>query len=143
MLPPDNANGVAQTLGWKTGFPVRVGFARRHAEHDPWRLDAVRMVESGEADAAVWVQAIEPAPPPWKNRVPLVAVTAPGVRFAEPPEVAITVGRPGVDHDAVLFSADAGVLVAVRAEAPRGEVPSVASVLDDILAALRGRGASC
>jgi formylmethanofuran dehydrogenase subunit B len=139
---PGNANGVAQALGWKTGFPVRVSFAHGHAEHDPWRLDAARMVEGGEADAAVWVQAIEPGPPPWKRRVPLVAVTALGAAFAEPPDVSITVGRPGVDHDAVLFSADAGALVAVRAEAPRA-VPTVANVLGRIAAALRERGASC
>ncbi len=139
---PGNADGVARALGWKTGFPVRIGFGRGHAEHDPWRLDAVRMVESGEADAAVWVQAMEPGPPPWTRRVPLVAVTAPGARFAKPPEVAITVGRPGVDHDAVLFSAEAGTLVAVRAEAPR-DVPTVARVLDGITAALRERGAPC
>ena len=139
---PGNANGVAQALGWKTGFPVRVGFKRGRAEHDPWRLDTVRMVESGEADAAVWVQAIEPGPPPWKRHVPLVAVTAPGARFSMPPEVTITVGRPGVDHDAVLYNAEAGGLVAVRADAPR-EAPTVANVLGGIAAALRERGGSC
>ncbi len=144
---PGNAEGVARVLGWKTGFPVRVGFARGRAEHDPWRLDAARMVESGEADTAVWVQAIEPGPPPrWLNsgprRLPLVAVTAPGTQFSEPPEVAITVGRPGVDHDAVLFSAETGTLVAVRAEAAR-EGPTVASVLGGIAAVLRERGSSC
>ncbi len=139
---PGNAEGVARALGWKTGFPVRIGFGRGRAEHDPWRLDAARMVESGEADAAVWVQAIEPGPPPWERRIPLVAVTAPGAQFAEPPEVAITVGRPGVDHDAVLFSAEAGGLVAVRAEVPR-DVPTVASVLNDITAALREQAAPC
>ena len=143
---PGNADGVARALGSKTGFPVRVGFGRGHAEHDPWRLDAVRMVESGEADAAVWVQAMEPGPPPWTRHVPLVAVTAPAARFAEPPEIAITVGCPGVDHDAVLFSAEAGALVAVRAQrqadSPR-DVPTVATVLDGITAALRERGGSC
>ena len=137
---PGNAEGVARALGWKTGFPIRVGFARGHAEHDPWRLDAARMVESGEADAAIWVQAIEPRPPPWGRRLPLVALMAPGAQFSDPPEVAITVGRPGVDHDAVLFSGDVGALVAVRAAAPR-EVPTVASILDGITAALRERAA--
>ncbi len=143
---PSNAEGVARALGWTTGFPVRVGFGRGRAEHDPWRLDVTRMVESGEADAAVWVQAMEPGPPPWKRRVPLIAVTAPGARFAEPPEVAITVGRPGVDHDAVLFSAEAGALVAVRAQRQSGsprDVPTVADVLGGIAAALRERGAPC
>lgn len=139
---PGNAMGVAQALGWTTGFPTRVGFARGRATHDPWRLDVARMVESGEADAAVWVEALELGRPPWARRVPLVALTAQGTRSAEPPDVAITVGRPGVDHDAVLFSAEASALVAVQAEAPT-DAPTVASILGSIATALREHGAPC
>lgn len=139
---PGNAMGVAQALAWTTGFPVRVGFPHGRAEHDPWRFDAARMVANGEADAAVWVQALGPGPPPWGNKVPLVALTADDAGFAEPPEVAITVGKPGVDHDAVLYNADAAALVAVRARSP-SEAPSVAAVLGALTAALRGRETSC
>lgn len=137
-----NANGVVQALGWTTGFPVRVGFGRGRAEHDPWRFSAARLIESGEADALVWVQAMETEPPPWKRSVPLVALTMPGVQFAHPPEVAVTVGQPGMDHDAVLFNAESGALVAARAEAA-SDAPTVAGVLGAITKALRERDALC
>jgi len=141
---PSNAMGVAQALAWTTGFPVRIGFPNGRAEHDPWRFDAARLVASGEADAAVWVQALEPGPPPWGNKVPLIALMAEGApAFAEPPAVAIAVGRPGVDHDAVLYDGDVAALMAVRARAPSIMRP-VAAVLGVLTAALRARGiASC
>ena len=53
----DNAIGILQACGWMTGFPMRTGFARGVAEHDPWRFDAVRLVENGEADCALWISA--------------------------------------------------------------------------------------
>jgi hypothetical protein len=45
------------------------------------------------------------------------------------------VGRPGVDHDAVLFDPALGTLVA-RAAGAAGEAPSAADALGRILAAL-------
>ena len=50
--PRDNALGVLQACGWMTGFPMRTSFGRGFPEHDTWRFDAARLVESGEADCA-------------------------------------------------------------------------------------------
>ena len=137
LAPPSNARGVAETLAWTTGFPTRISFAPGRAEHDPVRFDARRMVESGEADVAVWVQALDTRPPPWGNKVPLIAVIAPGVeRLAQPPEVTLTVGKPGEDHDAVLYDAEVGTLVAVRARA-RTDIPPVSAVLGALATQLR------
>jgi formylmethanofuran dehydrogenase subunit B len=137
LAPPNNARGVAETLAWTTGFPTRISFARGRAEHDPVRFDARRMVESGEADVAVWVQALEPGPPPWGNKVPLIVVAAPGAEYlAEPPEVMLTVGKPGVDHDAVLYDAEVGTLVAVRAQAGN-DIPPVSAALGVLATQLR------
>ena len=61
------ATGVTQVSGWMTGFPPRTGFGRGYPEHDPWRFDARRLVESGEADAAVWISAYDGEPPPWSD----------------------------------------------------------------------------
>ncbi len=133
VAAPGNAAGVAQTCGSLTGFPVRVGFGRGEAEHDPWRFDAARMIAASEADAALWIDAIAGSAPSWN--VPIVALTTPGTRFAAPPAVAITVGRPGVDHDAVLFDPALGTLVA-REAAGAGDAPSAADALGRILAAL-------
>jgi formylmethanofuran dehydrogenase subunit B len=132
LPPPGNAAGVAQSLGWLTGVPVRVGFGRGKVEHDTWRLDATRMVAAGEADAALWLDAIDGAVPDWT--LPLIALVAPGAHFARSPAVAITVGRPGIDHDAVVFDQTLGALVARSGSA--AAAPAAAAVLGSILAAL-------
>ena len=62
-----NAAGVVQTSGWMTGFPVRTSFGRGFPEHDTWRFDATRLIESGEADAALWISAYDREAPPWKK----------------------------------------------------------------------------
>lgn len=141
-LPPeDNAAGVMQAAAWRAGFPVRIGFGHGQPEHDPWRFDATRLVESGEADAAVWISACSAEAPPWRRRVPLVALVGEGTGFAVAPEVAITVGRPGIDHDAVLFDEYLGVLAAKPATGPRN-TPKVADVIGRI-AALLPEAAPC
>jgi formylmethanofuran dehydrogenase subunit B len=131
----DNAAGIAQTAGWATGFPVRIGFGRGAPRHDPWQFNATRLVESGEADVAVWIASLTPLVPPWRRTLPMIALVAPDTRFATPPAVTISVGRPGVDHDAVLYDPSLGTLAASQATAP-SPAPSVAEVLRRIAAAL-------
>lgn len=137
--PPDNGSGVAQAGAWRTGFPLRVGFGRGAPEHDPWRFDAARMVEAGEADAAVWISACAPATPPWRRSVPTVALVVEDTRFATPPAVLITIGRPTIDHDAAMFDPHLGVIAARCASDPK-PTPQVAEVVARITAAL---GAAC
>jgi formylmethanofuran dehydrogenase subunit B len=136
-LPADgNAAGVVQAAGWSTGFPVRVGFGRGAPKHDPWRFDATRMVESGEADVAVWISSLTPRPPPtWRRNLPIIALVAPDTQFASPAAVTIWVGCPGVDHDAVLYDPNLGALAAKQATAP-SPAPTVADVLRRIAAAI-------
>jgi len=124
LPPPGNAAGVMQAATWLTGFPLPLDFAGPGgpAAHDPWRFDARRLVESGEADAVLWLSAGAPEPPPWTRTLPTVALTASGTRFAAAPDVAITVGRPGQDHDAVLFDPALGSLAARTASAPSDTV---------------------
>ena len=131
----DNVAGVVQAAGWTTGFPVRVGFGRGAPRHDPWQFDATRLVESGEADVAVWIASLTPQAPPWRRSLPIIALVAPGTRFAAPPAVTISVGRPGVDHDTVLYDPSLGALSAKQATAP-SPAPSVAEVLRRLSAAL-------
>jgi formylmethanofuran dehydrogenase subunit B len=136
LPPPGNAAGAMQAAAWLTGFPLPLGFAGAEgpAVHDPWRFDARRLVESGEADAVLWVSAGAEAPP-WVRVVPTVALTAAGTQFAATPEIAITVGRPGIDHDAVLFDAALGALAARTATAPSSAL-RVADVLARMTAKL-------
>ena len=58
-----------------TGFPPRTGFGRGYPEHDPWRFEASRLVDSGEADAALWISAFDGEKPAWSRAdIPLVTL---------------------------------------------------------------------
>jgi formylmethanofuran dehydrogenase subunit B len=136
----DNGEGIVQVCGWLTGFPMRTGFGRFAAEHDPWRFDARRMVEAGEIDCALWISAYRAAVPEWSGAVPIIALTDQHTRWRVPPRVHIAVGRPGLDHDAVEHWAATGTLAPMTATKP-SQTPSVARAITDILAAVPERGA--
>src|SRR5262245_9037222 len=63
----DNALGVVAASGWTTGYPVRTRLrpagSPQDAVHDPWQFDAARLVETREADCALWISAYQPAVP--------------------------------------------------------------------------------
>ncbi len=132
----NNAEGVMQASAWATGFPFRTGFAGAVPVHDPWRFDARRMVASGEADAALWISAFAPTPPPWGDDVPTVALVAPGTEFRTPPAVLLEVGHPGIDHDSMLFNAALGGISFAAAASPR-PTARVADTVAAIMAALQ------
>jgi formylmethanofuran dehydrogenase subunit B len=139
----DNGCGVLQACGWMTGYPPRTGFGRGYPEHDPWRCDSLRLVESGEADCVMWISAYRAAQPPWRSDVPLIALTGADAEFHTAPRVRISVGRPGVDHDCVEYSTATGTLAAVTA-AHRSDASSVAGVISRIVASLpSGRAWPC
>jgi len=123
-----NAAGVVQASGWMTGFPMRTGFGRAFPEHDTWRFDATRMVESGEADAALWISAYGPQAPDWKTEIPLVALVPAQTQFPWEPKVRIDIGCPGVDHDGAEFFRETGSIVARPATRP-SNLPSAASII--------------
>jgi formylmethanofuran dehydrogenase subunit B len=139
--PPDNAAGVQQVSGWMTGFPLRTGFCRGYAEHDPWRFDAVRLVESGEADCAVWISGYRAAAPAWRRAVPWIALVPASSDLARAADVVFPVGRPGIEHDSVEQFAAAATLAVQNARAPTDAI-SVAAAIDRIAAALPVEG-SC
>jgi formylmethanofuran dehydrogenase subunit B len=135
-LPPaDNAMGVLEACGWLTGLPMRTAFLHGDACHDPWRFDAARLVESGEADCVLWVSAYRPIPPTWKRAVDTVALVHGATAFRRAPRVSIAVGQPGVDHDSVEHLFSTGTL-AVKRAIRRSEAPAVADVIAEIAALL-------
>ena len=131
LAAADNAVGVLAACGWMTGLPVRTGFGSGAPIHDPWRFDAERLIASGETDCVLWISAFGAVPPVWRNTVNVIALCERTTQFAREPNVRITIGRPGVDHDAVLHSSEVGTLVAVTASA-RSTTPSVAQALEHI-----------
>jgi formylmethanofuran dehydrogenase subunit B len=145
LIPPNNAEGVTQAAAWTTGFPIRTGFAgpnplhdhpvHDHPVHDPWRFDAQRLIANGEADAAIWISAFSPTPPPWSNAIPTIALVPTGTHFDTPPAVVFEVGRPGQDHNAMLYNPALGGIAFTPATTPRA-IPTVAETIAAITAAL-------
>jgi len=140
LSAPDNGAGVLAACGWMTGFPMRTGFGAGVPIHDPWRFDAERLVASGESDCVLWISAFGAAPPAWLSAVNVIALCERTTQFAKEPNVRIAIGRPGVDHDAVMHSSDTGTLVAATASARSG-APSVAHALERIGASLEDANA--
>jgi formylmethanofuran dehydrogenase subunit B len=126
----DGAAGVIAASGWMTGFPPRTGFGRGYPEHDPWRFDSTRLVDSGESDAALWISAYGDRAPPWeRDDLPLVTLSPAGA--ATKRGLWIGVGRPGVESDAIDYSQDAATLVYRKASA-KSDAPSVAEAVKAI-----------
>ena len=143
LAPGDHAAGVPQVCGWMTGFPMRTAFGRGFPEHDPWCFDARRLVESGEADGALWISAYRAVGPGWTRNVPTVGLTGADANFRWRPHVHIVVGRPGVDHDAVEWLNATGTLAAISAT-EKSEAISVAQAVGHIaLAVASNRAAPC
>ncbi|MBM3653115.1 MAG: formylmethanofuran dehydrogenase [Alphaproteobacteria bacterium] len=126
------ASGVTQAAGWMTGFPPRTSFGRGYPEHDPWRFEASRLVDSGEADAALWISAFDGEKPAW-SRADLPLITLAPAHAAPSRGLFIEVGQPGVTHDSVLMSQETGGMTLFRAGAPT-DAPSVAQRIGAILA---------
>jgi formylmethanofuran dehydrogenase subunit B len=135
LAPPNGAEGVAQTCAWITGFPMRTSFAGAQPLHDPWRFDANRLIDSGEADSALWISAFSATPPPWDNAIPTIALIPPGTTFRTPPAVVFEVGHPGQDHDTMLYDQALGGIAFARAATPT-TIPTVAATIAAITAAL-------
>jgi formylmethanofuran dehydrogenase subunit B len=142
LAAPDNGAGVLAACGWMTGFPMRTGFGAGAPVHDPWRFDAERLVASGESDCVLWVSSFGAAPPAWLGSAKVIALCERTAEFAKAPEVRIAIGRPGVDHDAVMHSSEVGTLVGAAASSPSA-APSAAETLGRISACLAEASAPC
>jgi len=126
----ENGWGSALASTWTTGFPLRTGLARGHAEFDPWRFDVARMIADGEADLHLVVAGDVRRVPAMRETPGLIVLTGTGKPVAGA-AVTIAIGTPGIDHDAVVYSSKVGTLAAIEAKA-RGELPSAAAVLRQI-----------
>jgi len=135
----DNAAGVLEICGWMSGFPMRTGFTRGSPEHDPWRFEAGRLVESGEADCVLWISAYRSAGPDWARNLPTIALTGAEAKFCRRPRVHIAVGMPGIDHDATEQFAPTGTLVRRLAKRASRAI-SVAHAIGEIASALASDG---
>jgi formylmethanofuran dehydrogenase subunit B len=139
---PDPLQGrTALAVGlWTAGAGPRVGFGRggfaREAEHDPWRFDAARLMESGEADAVLWLAALPCPLPPWHRPARTVALM--GEADGEAAAVVIRVAVPGETAPGTLWDARRGALVHREPSRPGGPSRVPAATVLAALAAAAG-----
>ena len=93
------------------------------------------MLDSGEADALLWVSSFNPACLPPQSGLPSVVLGHPDMQLAEEPEVFIPVATPGVDHGGVMFRTD-NVVSLPLAQLRAGQHQTLGAVLTAIEQAL-------
>ena len=124
-----------QVCGWTSGYPARTRFNRGYPEYDPYLNDSRVLLENGEADALVWVQAFNAKSVPPTTPLPTIVIGRSGMVFEREPEVFIPVGTPGIDHAGHAYRMDN--VVAIRLKKCRDSgLPSTAEVLHAIEQAL-------
>jgi formylmethanofuran dehydrogenase subunit B len=94
------------------------------------------LLESGEADALLWVSALNGSPPPaLPPELPLILLAPPGEELPYEPAVFLPIGRPGIDHAGQIFRGDG--VVALPLTALRSSVlPSAGITLSAITRAI-------
>lgn len=134
---PGNGMGALLAAGWVAGSPLP--FAHRsdgETVHDPFCCDGARLLAAGECDAVLWLDTLGGTAPA-TGKTPCVAIALapkPGAT------VSFVAGRPGVDHDGVLYRGEIATLANHPATHPR-PVTTAASVIEAISAALPARRA--
>lgn len=145
LAAPGNGEGVNLCSTWTCGLPVRTSFAREVPETGIWAYDTARLLKSGEADALVWIDALdgESTAPPTKafRGVPAVVLSATGAKAGRD-DVVIDVGAAASEHDAALFLPPIAGIGMVKARAKNKDKPSVADVLNSISALIDAKGAA-
>ena len=131
----EGAPSAASTCTWQTGFPLRVSFANGTPEYDSYRYNVSRMLADGEGDLLLWVASIGTDIGLPQTKLPTIVLGTPGVRMAQPPNVYIPVGTPGIDHAGQMVRCDNVVSLPMK-NLGRSQLPSAAAVLATIEAAL-------
>lgn len=131
VAAPGNGDGVNLCSTWTCGLPVRTSFARPVPENDVWLYETSRLVESREADALVWIDALDGAAAARPKGVPAVVLSSKPGRAAKD-DVVIDVGCAVTDHDAALYLAPISGIGMVKAANANDSKPSVAAVLNEI-----------
>ena len=127
----DGDQTANQVCGWTTGYAARVSFAKGYPEYDPFLFETNELLNNGEVDALVWVNAFNAQAKPPKTNVPTIVVARSGMTFEKEPDVFIPVGTPALDHAGHTFRLDN--VVAIRLKKLRdSNLPSTAEVLNAI-----------
>lgn len=131
-----NGDGVNLCSTWTCGLPVATSFAGPIPEHNAALYAAGRLVESGEADALLWIDALNKDGAPRPRGVPTILITS-HPASADATDVVIEVGAAGRDHDAALYLPHISGIGMVKAEQRRSDLPSASHVLRAINARVK------
>ncbi len=131
----EGAPSAASVSTWQTGYPLRVSFANGKPEYDAYRYSIGRMLADGDGDLLVWLSSFTPDLGPPSTRVPTIVLGTPGLRLAQPPQVFIPVGTPGIDHAGQMVRCDNVVSLPLK-DLGRSQLPRAADVLAAIEQAL-------
>jgi formylmethanofuran dehydrogenase subunit B len=121
-----------QVCAWQTGYPIRISFGPGYPDYDPYYYDTKRLLESGEADALIWISAFDQEAIPPLTSIPTVVLGRAGMRFTQVPEVFIPIGTPGIDHQGHTYRTDNMVIVPLHKLRDSGLL-STAEVLSAVL----------
>lgn len=125
-----------QVCGWTTGYAARVSFAKGYPEYDPFLFETNALLENGEADALIWVNAFNAKANPPQTSLPTIVVARSGMTFEKEPDVFIPVGTPAIDHVGHAYRLDNVVAIRLKKLRDSG-LPSTADVLNAIEQVLR------
>ncbi|MDD5364627.1 MAG: hypothetical protein PHR30_04745 [Gallionellaceae bacterium] len=124
----DGDTTAAQVCTWRTGYPLRVAFESAGPRYEPLLFDAARLLAAGEADALLWISALDPARVPPDAACPRIVLGRPDMVFEHPPEVFIPVAVPGVHQAGFMHRMD-GVVALPLSVRVASELPSVAQAI--------------
>ena len=132
----ENLTGANQACLWQSGYPLRTSFGTGAPRHDPFLHSAARLIESGEADALLWISTLGSAvSAAMRPDLPLILLAPPEEKPAVPPAVFLPVGRPGIDHAGQIFRGDGIVALPLTALRP-SSLHSAGETLRAIVAAM-------
>jgi formylmethanofuran dehydrogenase subunit B len=132
LAAPGNGDGVNLCSTWTCGLPVRTSFAGSVPEHDARRFAASRLIESGEADALVWIDALAEQGVRRPKGVPTIVLSSSDDAGEGEADILIEVACAGRDHDAALYLPAISGIGLVKAAHPNQDKPTVAAVLNNI-----------
>ena len=95
-----------QVCTWQLGYPLRSGLQRGYPEHDPILNRHQDLLARKETDLLLWINSLSPQLPPPVTDSPCIVLGHPGMTLADPPDVYIPVGVPGVDHPGHWYRSD-------------------------------------
>lgn len=141
LATPGNGDGVNLCSTWTCGLPVRTSFAGGAPVHDARRFATARLIESGEADALLWIDALGGQHAACPEGVPTVVLTSsPDAHKGE--GIVIEVACAGRDHDAALYLSPISGIGMVKASRPNDVKPTVAAVLTRLAGMIDAREAA-